>query len=1332
MVTESTKKNEEIRKVGAPPIPYIKLYRYADAWDCMLILAGTLAGIVHGAGLPVAVIFFGELTTRFTIYGRYQLCNLSYNSCFALNYTTLNESQWIETIRPKLESFKPETVEYVYWMIYVACGVFALGIIQVGAWSLQALRQTKIIRIAYFRSILRQEIAYHDLTSSGELNARLLSDIKRVMDGMGDKISFVIQHSSTAVVGFAIAFVYSWKLTLVTLTIAPFLGLSSALLLKISDVYTKKELEAYAKGGSVAEEAISAIKTVTAFGCQEKVVERYVQKLNRAKKVGIRRGFMTGLSIGLMYLSIFGMYALSFWYGTTLVLTEETSIGALTICFFSILVGSYSLGTAGSYFGSFSDAKAGAAKIFEVTDRIPDIDIFSNEGKDPSKTSGEIKFKDVFFSYPSRPQVEVLKGASFSIDHGKTTALVGQSGSGKSTITHLIQRFYDVSSGSIQVGGKMIDSVNLKKHRELIGVVAQEPVLFYTTIAENIRWGRKGITDEEVHEAAKTANAYNFIMELPKKFETLVGEGGGQMSGGQKQRIAIARAIARNPKILLLDEATSALDSGSEAIVQSALEKASAGRTTVVIAHRLSTIRNADKIIALVNGKVKEQGTHDELLQIPDGLYKNLIDMQAGKEEKYSDEDDTSGPRLSNADDGAFLANGRESFKRSLQRRSRRSRRSQSVRSNIQRKNSFQLVSPIPGISLRASMRNKDAGLKRSVVERYITKDEEEEQMQEDEELTEVPLTRILKMNKPEWGYMAAGLVFAAIAGSIDPLNAVVYSEVLRVFTESNREEQYRDARLHGLIFLGIGLVAFLSYLIEGTLFAKSGMELTTRLRHKALNAILRQEIAYFDNPINSTSFLIEKLSADASRVKGCTGVRIGTILKNFSTLAVSLGIAFAYGWKLALVILAFIPFIALSGYLELHFLTRAEEDDGDDDAGKISVEAISNIRTVASLTREQEIYDLYVSKLAATFKQAAGKAILIGVGYGFSQCVLYFAYGATFRLGIELIIIQEITFDNVFRVLTAVVFGGLAIGQNSSLAPDYAEAKVSASKIFALLDRTPKIDSYSKEGLCPAHCRGELKFKVVNFRYPCRSDVPVLRDCNIIIKPGQTVALVGKSGCGKSTAVQLLMRFYDPDQGQILLDDMDIRNLNVSWLRQQIGLVAQEPVLFDQSIEENIMTGDCSRTVTTAEVESVAESANIHSFISTLPSNYFTIVGNKGGQLSGGQKQRVAIARALLRDPKILLLDEATSALDTESERIVQSALDIAKQGRTCIVVAHRLSTMKHADQIVVLDSGSIAEAGTHEELIAKKGAYFSLVNSQMLTENGVIRMNKTISSSI
>uniref|UniRef100_A0A803T588 ABC-type xenobiotic transporter n=1 Tax=Anolis carolinensis TaxID=28377 RepID=A0A803T588_ANOCA len=964
--------------------------------------------------------------------------------------------------------------QHAYYFIAIGFSVLALTWIQIWTFVTSSARQTARIRDKFFFAVLHQEMAWFDSTQIGTLNTRLTDDINTIHGGIGDKICIIVQLFSTLLAGIIIAFVHGWKLTLVILSVSPLLVASGAIL----SVLTSKELLEYSKAGAVAEEILSAIRTVVAFNGQKKAIERYDVNLETARIVGMKKTITTSISMGFSQFLIYGSYALAFWYGTKLTVDEKDTydIGTVLIVFFSVLVGAFSIGEASPNLESVANARGAAYEVFKIITKPRPIDSSSNEGFKPDKFRGEIEFKNIHFSYPSRPDIQILKGLNLKIQPGKTIALVGSSGCGKSTTIQLLQRFYDPAEGQIIIDGHDIRTLNLKWMRENIGIVSQEPILFATTIAGNIRYGREDITDAEIEQAAKEANAYDFISKLPDKFNTMVGERGAQLSGGQKQRIAIARALARNPKILLLDEATSALDNQSESIVQAALDKAKTGRTTIVIAHRLSTIRTADIIAGFEKGVLIEQGTHDELMAHK-GVYYALVMQQV--------------------------------------------------------------------------------------------------------------------------------------------------------------------------------------------------------LRHNST------EIGWFDDHNNGIGVLLTRLATDASQVKGATGSRLSFITATAFTLITAIIIAFVHGWQLTLLILGCIPIVAGATAIRLKSVSghAAKDQKALEEAGRVSFPYLKCL--------------------------AMGKSRMTYTNY--------FINAAVFRFGAWLITHCYMNFEQLFIVFLSVILGSLNAGQTSTMAPDFSKSKISAQRIFQLLDLKPAIDSYSEEGEKLVKCKGNVEFKGIHFAYPTRQEVQVLQGLDIKVNKGQTLALVGSSGCGKSTSIQLLERFYDPASGQVFVDGVDTKSLHIQWLRSQLGLVQQEPILFDCSIAENIQYGDNGRVVSQEEVEEAAKAANIHNFILSLPEKYNTRVGDKGAQLSGGQKQRIAIARALVRKPTILLLDEATSALDTESEKVVQKALDEARKGRTCIVIAHRLSTIQNSDIIAVIQNGKVIEQGTHSQLLALEGFYYTLVNTQV-----------------
>ncbi|CAF1371385.1 unnamed protein product, partial [Rotaria sordida] len=1086
-VKEVSAKNGDVQKEekgAAEIVGFISLFRFSNAMDFFYMFIGTIASLVHGATFPLMLLIFGNLTVTFTNRS-FDLCGLNFTilDCFCPpdvhltpgnifnEYKKCNFSALNFTL-PNID-FLANVRQQSLWLTIIGCGIIVVGYFQVSFWSVACERQTRRLRERLLRAILNKEIAYFDINKTNQLNTQLIENVNKVHDGTGDKLGSALQFIASFFAGLALGLIRGWKLTLVILSVGPLLFLNAFIITKMTATMTSQELKSYAKAGAIAEEVFSSIRTVFAYNGATYESNRYAIHLKSAKKNGIRKGAINGILMGTIFLFLFCTYALGFWYGAKLVReeAEKYSIDAILIVFFSIITAVFRLGQAAPHLQALAQARGAAYTLWNIIDTPSTITISNPNGIQKEDLIGEIKFSNVQFVYPSRTDVPVLNGLSFTAHPGQTTALVGTSGCGKSTCMQLLQRFYDTVDGSVEIDGIPVNQYNLRWLRQHIGVVSQEPVLFQTTIRENILFGRIDATQEQIEQAAKMANAHDFIMSLPHKYNTLVGERGAQLSGGQKQRIAIARALVRDPRILLLDEATSALDTESEHIVQEALDRASKGRTTIVIAHRLSTNVNASKIIVLNKGSVIEEGNHETLMGAK-GVYHGLAEAQ----NLHLKEDD----QQENDDDDL-------------------------------------LPLPIYTRVLSLSDQHYPGDEILTADGKYYTGPS--------------PFWTMLKMNKPEICYIIIGCLSCICNGGIQPAFGVILSKVIAVFQLCDKEEQKHRVFIYILIFIGLGVLMLFTMFLQSCLFAISGERLTERLRAKIFRTLLQQEVAYFDHPENNTGALCTRLATEASDVQGATGIRIGTILQNICNLGVGLVLAFIFGWKLTLLILAFVPFMIIAGFLQIYMMTRFANKDKNalENAGKIAVEAISNIRTVAQLTKEQHFGDEYCRLLDIPFKNSLKQAHLFGISFSFTDAITFFAQAALFTFGAWLVERGEMTFEEIMLVLNCIIFGAMAVGQTASMSPDYAKAIVSSKKILALFERVPVINHYSADGIILENFNGQIDLTSLGFRYPNRPEIQVLKNFNLTIEPHKQIALVGSSGCGKSTIIQLLEHFYNP-----------------------------------------------------------------------------------------------------------------------------------------------------------------------------------------------------------
>uniref|UniRef100_J3LYZ0 Multidrug resistance protein n=1 Tax=Oryza brachyantha TaxID=4533 RepID=J3LYZ0_ORYBR len=846
---------------------------------------------------------------------------------------------------------------------------------------------------------------------------------------------------------------------------------------------------------------------------------------------------------------IYAVWSFLSWIGSLLVIHLHAQGGHVFVASISIILAGMSIMMALPNLRYFIDATAAAGRMREMIEMLPPLEAAGKKGATMDKIRGEIVFRDVHFSYPSRLETRVLNGFSLTISEGDTVGLVGGSGSGKSTVISLLQRFYSPDAGEILLDGHGIGTLNAEWLRSQIGLVSQEPVLFATSIRENILFGNETASLKQVVAAAKMANAHEFIVKLPHGYETHVGQFGTQLSGGQKQRIAIARALVRDPRILLLDEATSALDAGSERTVQDALDRASMGRTTVIVAHRLSTLRKADMIAVLDVGRVVESGTHDELVGMDGGeggVYSRMVHLQkappvAAREERHSAVDVVESEMVSFCSVEIMSAASASDHR------------------------------PSPASSFRSVEHSTELGSK--TVVHGVARSRKPSKL------------RLLKMNRPEWKQALLGCAGAVVFGAVLPLYSYSLGSLPEVYFLADDALIRSKTRLYSLIFLAIAVVCITANIMQHYNFAVMGERLTERVRGQMLAKILSFEAGWFDEDENTSAAVCARLATQASKVRSLVGDRMCLLVQAGATASLGFSLALAVSWRLAAAMMAMQPLIIASFYFKKVLMTgmSRKAKKAQVQGSQLASEAVVNHRMITAFSSQRRMLRLYEAAQEGPRKDNVTHSWFSG----FCLCLCQFSNTGSMAVALwyggKLMAKGLITPTHLFQVFFMLMTMGRVIADAGSLTSDLAQGGDAVRSVLDTLDREPTIkddedDSEGNEGKRRKkkkkkheEIQGAIEFKNVHFSYPTRPEVAVLSGFSLEIGVGKTVALVGPSGSGKSTVIGLIERFYDVQRGAVLIDGEDIRSYSLARLRSNVALVSQEPALFSGTIRDNI-----------------------------------------------------------------------------------------------------------------------------------------------------------------
>ncbi|CAD8210772.1 unnamed protein product [Paramecium pentaurelia] len=1290
----SSRRNITEKAIQTNIVSYWQLFRFSTKKDKIFMLIGSFAALLNGVAYPGFSILIGDMTESFSREGD-QMVEEAGKNAMQNVFSLIDTQQFL-------------------LLVLLQC-------------QQQCLRPGQ-----YLENV--KEIGWFDTINPNELSNKVANETFLMQCAIGEKVPTFIMTLAETLFGFSIGYIYGWQLALVVTSTLPVISVATAIFSIILQASENKTSTAFQEAGALAEQAINAIKTVKMFDGEDLEVSKYKQSLNHAIKMKIRYSLGVALAFGFLQAAMVWAYALGFWYGAKLISDQTINhntgevykVGDVMIIFYAILTGGFSLGQVGPCIQNFGKGRQAATQMFAVLDRIPKISNPTNQIQ-LNNFNGEIQLKNIYFSYPNQSEQFILKGLNLHIPAGKKVALVGPSGCGKSTVIQLIERFYDCDSGEIVFGnekGINIKDLNLIELRNIISLVGQEPVLFATSIRENLLYGKIDATDEELIDALKQVNAWDFVSKLEKGLETYVGIGGSQLSGGQKQRIAIARAILKKPKVLLLDEATSALDRTNEKLIQETLDTISNGITTIIVAHRLSTIQNADLIYVIDKGIVIENGSHNELMKLQ-GVYYQLACNQMNIEEEELELEQLS----SCSSDNRIQVNSINS-QRSLQIRMNGfnlQNIAYALKEEIQRYQVEEIKDEVQ------QNHNKHHHHKHIQVEQ----NNQHSKISED-----VSIYRLFQYIRNEKLQLFVGIIAALLNGSTFPIFSLFLAELITILIQSNPQftQDYCDQQGNNLEndfcnttnfnihqelkqqtdqltlwFFIIGLFVLVLWTIQMYFLTYVGEKLSFRLRLDAYRKLIRMPIPYYDIPKNNAGTLTTRLSVDCKVISGVISSILGINISNLGVLISGLVISFVASWQMTLIMIGLSPLSYLGSVLQAKFLYGFSylTDEAYKDSCNIIMEAVNNIRTVQSFGKESAILDLYANKVQLPLQQANKKAFYIGFAFGFSQMQMFIINAVIFYVGALMCRDGVISVKDLFTSIQAITFATMSAADNAAFAGDVGVVKKAIKNIFDILDDEDEFQKQNrlkrKQLKLPLH--GDIHFENLSFKYPGR-DKNVFSNLNLIVKQYQKVAFVGSSGCGKSTLMQMLMRFYEPDQGVITINNIDINDYDIKYLRNQFGIVSQEPVLFNATIKENIQYNLESATI--EEIKSAAKKANAYDFIISNffdeKSGFSRQVGPKGSQISGGQKQRIAIARVILRNPNFLLLDEPTSALDAASEQLVSESLQNFTQNKTTISIAHRISTIQHSDVIYVFEDGKIVEQGDYQTLSNLKKVFFRL----------------------
>ncbi|KAL2825168.1 P-loop containing nucleoside triphosphate hydrolase protein [Aspergillus cavernicola] len=1289
--------------------------------DLGMLTVGILSAIASGVPFPLIGIVFGQLLDDF-------------NAATCNNTSEASDSSDQGSINDK-----------ILLIVYLAIAQFVLIYVHLLFWTLNGARLAQRLRESYLQNLLRQEPSYFDDLPPGEVASRLNGDVQTIRSGTSEKVGICLGSFSFFVTAYIVAFIKDTKLAGMLVSLIPAFFLMSFIGSHYIEKYSGLMSNYAASAASIASEALSNFVVVQAFGANARLEDKFSNALKSSEHEGLKKATAVGIQSGFLYFIAYSANGLAFWEGSRRVAesvsdgSSGTTVGATFTVIFILVEATLLLSQVAPFLHLFTAAVASFEKLRGDIGREPLIDGTATSGLRLSQAEGGFEFKNVSFAYPSRPEITVLDQIHLSIPSNKHTAIVGLSGSGKSTIAGLVTRLYDPTDGQILFDGNDIRDINARDLRGFLSLVQQEPSLLDRSLLENIAHGLVNSSNpshahlkttllgcdladlaQEVREgkdlmdaaenrgpdfveiinlareAATLADADAFISALQHGYGTVVGSSGRLISGGQKQRVSLARALVKDPAVLILDEATASLDSRSEQRIQRAISNIASGRTMITIAHRLSTITGADNIIVMHKGHIVEEGDHSTLMA-KDGAYAELVNLQtlgstADKNESTASIDSVSKTDQVSSTDGEHddsLADADEKM----------------PSTNETPVTDFIEEPKTPPKSLWALMRGYAPALRPHLLIIFLA-------------------------------FLGSTIVGGAFSGE-----AVIFGNTVGSLNPCHSADSIRsNGELFGLLFFVLGIIEFFANVASWAGFGWVSEKVVYTVRVLSFRSLLEQDLQWHQSKDRSPPLLLSYITRDGNALAGLSGSVIGTVFSITVNLIAAIILTHIVAWRIALVCLALVPLLLGAGLMELRVLGQFEErhENAYTKSVDIGVEAITSIKTIASLSLEEATLRTYQQSLKGPRKETLTVTLQASLWQAMTYFLGNLVNALAYWWGSKQILAGNYTQTQFLIVVFSLLVSALLWSQMFALAPELTAARAAMARLLGLIEigsdkmkghahppsltpssspeeRDLEATAEPKQPSATDNKASSVQLRNIHFSYPARPDMKVLNGLTVDIKPGKFCALVGPSGAGKSTIISLVERLYTPQSGSILIDGTDVTKHRDVTFRDSIALVPQESVLFEGSIKFNIGLGaKPGHEVSISEIEEACRLANIHDTIIALPDGYDTLCGPNGSQFSGGQKQRLSIARALVRKPKLLILDESTSALDAESERLLQDGLEKAAKGITVVAIAHRLHTIKKADVIFLIEAGRCVDSGTHQELLTRSESYRANVMHQ------------------